>query len=279
VPKLSPPQPPEIVDRFHEALADGMKNGGLSPMSVAAVRKGLKLPPHGGGCSGGPCVAAAVAALGHTRRYATASVDVQGKNYQITVQMFSGRNATAKATGRCDICTLSEAVRVMTKVTGEAASKALAAPPPKPAPKPKAAPKPEVPPEKKPAAAGEKVTPKPLPEVPPPPPPSRRSWPLWPALASLGLGVAGLAAGIPLLALDGEPTNCIGEPRPDARNCADLYSTAGGGWALTGVGITALTASGVFFYLHFSRGGTERSTQVSLRPLDGGMVLSASGSF
>jgi hypothetical protein len=98
-----------------------------------------------------------------------------------------------------------------------------------------------------------------------------------------GVGVVGLATGIPLIAIDGDGTNCAGEPLPNYAHCQDLYSTGAGGWVLTGVGIAALAASGVMFYLHFSSKPKEAPAGVQsflISPTtEGGVVIGASGRF
>jgi hypothetical protein len=136
------------------------------------------------------------------------------------------------------------------------------------------------------------------PPPPPPPPPTatldqppgpqpKRRWPLWPAIVAGGAGVLGIAIGAPLIAIDGNGTNCRGDPRPDNRNCADLYSTAGGGWTLTAMGIAGLATSGVLFYLHFSSKPKEQTTarsalldRIAVAPLaDGGVFVGAGGRY
>ena len=112
-----------------------------------------------------------------------------------------------------------------------------------------------------------------------------RQWPLWPALAASGVGVLGLAVGIPLIAMDGGGTNCRGgDALPDKTNCKDLYSTKGGGWALTAMGLGSLIGSGVLFYLHYGRSSKEQRQahldQIGVSPvIEGGAVLGASGRF
>ncbi len=290
VPKLTPAKAPELIVRFHAALADGLKAGGLKVMDPAAVRAKLKLPPENAGCAEGPCLGIAVGALGSTVRLATARIKTVGKNYEITVKLFSGKTELGKASGRCDICNLAEAIRATKRVATVVGSKAEEPPTPSPPSAGATTPPPTVTPT---AGDGPSTAKEPI-QAPTPAtaavatdgaPPSSDTIgsrvPLWPALAALGLGAVGLGVGIPLLSMDGDPTNCIGDPRPDAQNCADLYDTAGGGWLMTGVGIVALATSGVLLYLHFTRGGGPEAspTQVSLVPVRGGMVLGAAGSF
>jgi len=110
-----------------------------------------------------------------------------------------------------------------------------------------------------------------------------RQWPLWPALAAAGAAVAGIAVGIPLLAIHNQPHDCDGDPKPDASNCRQLYDTQTLGWVLTGAGIGALAAGGVLFYLHMTTGPKQRRTagldMVTVSPVVGGAVMGAVGRF
>ncbi len=112
----------------------------------------------------------------------------------------------------------------------------------------------------------------------------KTQWPLWPALLTAGVGVAGLGAGIPFIVMDGTGAECVGDPRPDLRNCTRLYNTGTMGWVFTGVGIGALAASGVLMYLHFSskpkeRASAEVQTFVVTPTRTGGIVFGATGRF
>ena len=111
----------------------------------------------------------------------------------------------------------------------------------------------------------------------------RPKWALYSGIGLAAAGVIGIAIGAPLIAIDGKGTNCIGDPKDDYSNCADLYSTAAGGWVLTAMGVASLAGSGVLFYLYFSkpketsRAGLERFAIVPTS--DGGVVMGASGRF
>lgn len=297
VPVLDPPKAAELIVRFHEALASGLKAGGMPVMDPAAVRERLKLPPENAGCAAGACLTTAVGALG-ARRFGTAKISTVGKNYQIEVRLFRGTRELTKAESRCDICTLTEALAATTRVATEVGSRGEEPPvgAAKAAPKetPPAAVEPPtrsapVPPmtttasntiggnaataSEPGAAAGSAVDATP------------RRWPLWPVIAAGGAGAVSLAVGIPLLVLDGGYTQCVGAPRADGRNCAEVYDTNAAGGVLTAMGVAGLGASGVLLYLHLSSRGSEDSAAtpgiktVSIGPADGGMMFGAGGTF
>ncbi len=88
---------------------------------------------------------------------------------------------------------------------------------------------------------------------------------------SLGVAVAGIAAGATLLALHGDKTCST----PEGVLCPETYDTLSGGAALTALGAAAAASAGVFFYLH---GKNERPTSAaSLAPFGtrGGAGVSA----
>jgi hypothetical protein len=206
-------------------------------------------------------------------------IDAVGKNYTIEVRLYSGKTQTAKSTGRCDICTVTEAVEATKKVATEAGSKGEEPPTVAPTPTPTPTPTPATP----------ATTPTPTPTPAPTPvvtkaPGPRPAWALYSGIGLAVVGVAGIAIGAPLLAIDGNGTNCIGDPKPDYSNCRDLYNTATGGWVLTAMGVAALAGSGVLFYLYFSK-PKEQATRAGLDSFaivptaDGGAVFGASGRF
>jgi len=292
VPAMDPPKAAEMVTRFHEALAGGLKAGGLSVMSPAVVRAKLGVPAEQAGCFEGPCLNVAVAAVGD-RRLVTAKISTVGKNYQIEVRLYRGTKMLGKAGGRCDICTLAEALKATGSAATDIGSKAEE-PPTTAVASSTATAKTAGPAAVKPettsatsATSGSVEQPAMTETTQPPsatPATSERAWPLWPALVAAGVGVVGLSAGVPLLALDGDYTNCQGPPRADGRNCADLYATAAPGWVLTGMGIAGLAASGVLFYLHFSSKGTSQEqaaglSHISLMPSARGMMAGVGGRF
>jgi hypothetical protein len=347
VPEVEPARAEEMVVRYQQALAKGLGKGGLAAQEVAGIRKKLGDSVKDG-CAVGPCVAAAQARLGIVQ-VGTAAIKAVGKNYSIEVRVFDGNRLVARAEGRCDICTTSEALdaleEVATKAAGLARKEGLGtvvsavkplkakvpptttAPvkvPPTTTPRPDAS-KAKTPQgseakqggtaatAKPPAAANSthatapvtKTTPKAVTdgdpklttanaggepkrdkdlETTPVPPPAghKRKWPLWPAVVAAGVGVVGLVIGAPLLAIDGDYTGCSGPPAPDGSNCADIYRTGAGGAVAMGMGLAALAASGVFFYLHFRSDGDEQAgvKQVSIVPTaNGGLLMGASGRF
>jgi len=84
---------------------------------------------------------------------------------------------------------------------------------------------------------------------------------------SLGLGLAGIAAGIPLVILDGRPyeSDC----RPDVLgNCAELYGTMAAGASLTTAGVIGLGAGGAMLLI----GRKRRSLPMEVRPTAGGIA-------
>jgi hypothetical protein len=282
VPKLDPPAAGERLTQFHDALAQGLKAGGAPVMPAATVRARLKLGLENAGCDEGPCVQMNAGLVG-SNRLATARVSSVGKNYTIEVRLFRGHAQTAKAIGRCDVCTHTEAIQTLERLATDLGSKAEEPPAPLPV-VPRPAPRPTV---AIPAAPTPAPT-SPIVDQPPGPPAAKPRIPLWPALVAAGVGVVGIAVGAPLIAIDGNGTNCRGDARPDKRNCQDLYATAGGGWTLTILGAMGLAASAVLFPLHFmpNRPRTPSDQpgatvhRLSFAPLpEGGAVVGASGRF
>ncbi|MCB9557165.1 MAG: hypothetical protein H6707_13740 [Deltaproteobacteria bacterium] len=297
-PAITPAKAPELIARFHDALAAGLRSGGLPVLPAAVVRKQLKIPLTNAGCASGPCV---LSARGFFRegRIATAEVNSVGKNYTFVVRLHSERNTViGEATSRCDICTLKEALQALTKAAADVGSKAeeppeaapaKPAPPvpaatPAPAPTPTPAPTPAATPAKPPVAA----MPAPAPASPTQAASTRgstRRWPLWPGIVSAAVGAASLGGGIAMLSLDGRYTNCVGPARADGRNCADIYNTSTAGWVLTGMGGAALAASGVLFYLYFSSDSGEHAASrqtpaiITFAPQPGGVMFAATGAF
>jgi hypothetical protein len=86
----------------------------------------------------------------------------------------------------------------------------------------------------------------------------------------------GLAVGIPLLAIDGDPTCDLPNPR---KNCPEVYNTAGGGAALVTLGVGGLAAAGVLFYLDYRSRHRPNVPTVSLGPVSGGAMVTAGGRF
>jgi hypothetical protein len=302
-PKMEPQAAEEIAGQFHDALAKGLRAGGLKVTAPAKVRARVSA-----GCDEGACVREAEGSL-KAHRVATAKVSSVGKNYTIEVRLYSGNQLQTRSTGRCDICTLAEALQTTVKAATEVGSRGEEPPmetmPVLPAPKVQPQPKPRVellP--KKPAKARMQPAPEPPrvaerpiePPVAQPPPKvpletaiapiasPREPWPMWPAIVTGAVGVVGLGAGIALLAMNGKYTDCRGDPRADFRNCANIYDTGKAGGALAAMGGASLVASGVLFYLHFASKPSERSSagveRFTVAPLvEGGAVVGAAGRF
>jgi hypothetical protein len=292
IPRIKPERADEILVRFHDALAQGAKQGGSKVISASTVRQKLGTPLSAKACAFASCANAQVPAL-KAKQGLGANIEIVGKNYKITVKMLpSGPSKTA----RCDICTLAEAVastrrlaKSVTKSTTPKAAKATKTSTPSKTAKTTS--KSAKPASKTNPALGSPGEDK-LRKT-----DGGQQWPLWPAIAAAGVGVAGLAIGIPLISLNGDWTNCEGEPRADGRNCRDQYSTSGVGWTFTSMGIAGLATSGVFFYLYFTSDKRKmtshrsvdqlrrraagsiilRSVQVS--PMRGGLYLGAGGRF
>lgn len=275
---------------FHDALAKGMKKGGIKAvMAPAQVRAKLKLGVENAGCFEGGCLATAAGMLG-TKRLATAQIKSLGKNYTIEVRLYQDGKVWGKASGRCDICTIVEAVKATTRVAMDVGTAGEEPPPisgtprhtPKPTPRPAPGPTPTPTPTPTPAP-----TPTPTPEPTPSPTPTQTAgaMPLWPGLVLAGAGLVGIAAGAPLVAVDGNFSQCSGPPEPNNAHCAKVLETATGGWILTGLGIASLAASGVLLYLHFTGKPKEQPRAAGLdhfgvSPMpEGGVVFGASGRF
>jgi len=83
-----------------------------------------------------------------------------------------------------------------------------------------------------------------------------------------GLGVAGLAAGIPLVLIDTDPyeRNCRADPQG---NCAKLYDTMGAGASLTTAGAIGVGAGTVMLLL----GRRHRLQQAEIEAAPGGVAV------
>lgn len=277
VPQVKPPAAPELRDRFHEAVTRGYATGGDEVMGASEVRLRLGASDEMLNCAGtGPCVARIAQNLRIDRAIAS-EIDVNGKDYVIKLRLIDavGREL-AKVDEPCDICTVKEADDAIARAAGKLAAAAKSLPPETAPPAtvetpPTPPPKVETPPPKP------KVeTPPPVTETPPTPPPAEKKMFPWRAVAitSLVVGVVGIAIGAPLVAIDGNPTCNLPNPRT---SCPDVYNTIGGGATMLTIGIAGVAASGVLFYLdHRAR---KRATTVSVLPLSGGAYVSAGGRF
>lgn len=284
VPQVKPAAAPEVRDRFHEAVTRGLQTGGDEVVPAAEVRLRLGATEEMLSCGGtGACVARAAGALRVERVVAT-DIDVAGKDYTIKMRLLDavGREL-AKSDEPCDICTVKEAdeavaraatrlalaAKALTDVAPKAETppavppKAETAPPKVESPPPKAEPLTAMTPEPTPGTSGS-VTKN-----------ERKRFP-WRAVAisSLAVGLVGVVVGIPLLAIDGQPTCSAPNPRT---SCPDVYNTVGGGATMLSLGIAGIAASGVLFY-YDHRARKARPT-VMLLPTQGGVYLSAGGRF
>ena len=329
VPVFQPTKAAELAERFHEAVVEGLRGGGVSALPATATRRVAATPCELASCARGTMAKLKVANAVSTR------IESVGKNYRFVLKAFPGGNPVV--TGRCDVCTLMEALSSVRKLSQRLAMRLraserakTAAGPARPRATRRAATVAHAQPKiARPKARGGSANDKPARATPMAPTQHRRNhsdaatpttaaggrsaglagagdapsgtgaanknsgggsvgetWPLWPAVVAAGIGIVGLATGIPVLSLDGEPTNCRGTPRPDGRNCEDIYATSGPGWALTAAGIGGLAAASVFFYLYFnSNGHTERRSASSwVIPklglgIDGKWTLGAIGHF
>lgn len=289
VPQVVPPAAPEVRDRFHEAVTRGLQAGPNEVVPAGEVRLQLGSSPELFGCAGsGGCVARAAQAL-HAERLVATEVDVNGKDYTIKMRLVDavGRELT-KVDEPCDICTVHEAEEAIARAAGKLAAAARALPdatattaPPE-TPPPVAA-KPEPTPPK-----AEPTPPKPEPTTTPATPPAaataetpapaHKGFPWRPvAISSLAVGLVGVVVGIPLLAIDGQPT--CNKPNPK-QSCPEVYNTVGGGATLLTFGLAGVAASGVLFYLdHRARKRAAAHPTVMVAPLRGGAFLSAGGRF
>jgi hypothetical protein len=283
VPLVKPPAAPELRDRFHEAVTRGLQAGGEEVLGAAEVRLRLGASEEMLACSGpGACVARIAQNL-HIDRAVASEIDANGKDYVIKLRLLDavGREL-AKVDEPCDICTVKEAddavARAATKLA--AAAKALPAetappatvetPPPPKVETPPPAPKVETPP---PVVAA--PTPEPAPVT-----PQREQQKMFPwravAITSLVVGVVGIAIGAPLVAIDGNPTCNLPNPRTA---CSDVYNTIGGGAAMLTFGIAGVAASGVLFYFDHRARKRAAAASVAVTPLVGGAQLTAGGRF
>ena len=287
VPSLKPGSAPELRDRFHDAAARGITQGGVDSIPAGEVRMRLDVSEEQRSCAGpGPCAARASITL-RTDRLVATEVTIAGKAFAIKVRLLdSAGREVAKLDDTCDICSIREADEAITRAVGKLvgtnrASMEDAKPAPvevKPAPvvvePPKPAPvEPARPPETK-------------PEPPPPtatteaPKPDKKHIPYrWLAIGSLGVGVIGLAVGIPLVVIDGRPTCNLPNP---TKSCPDVYNTVGGGGVMLALGVAGLGASAALFYLDYrSRHKPPTATVWApmVAPTSGGAAATVIGKF
>ncbi len=133
VPQMEAPMAPGLIIRFHDAMAKGLRTGGLKVIPAKTVRAKLKMKVDQAGCFRGMCLDTARRLLG-IERLAVAKVSTVGKNYTIAVRIYKGAKLLGSGTGRCDICTLNEAISTMNRVSEELGTRSEE--PPEPGPKP-----------------------------------------------------------------------------------------------------------------------------------------------
>jgi len=249
----------------------------------------MGIPREKAGCASVSCLQRAMRALG-VERLAAMKIVTVGKSYKIEVALYKGTRLLGKSSQRCDICTTFEALQTTIRTAAEIGSQpelsetasggtspALSGTSPSAEGTGSGS---------QPSSAGSAGASKPIAIE---KASGRRSWPLWPAITAGSAGILSLAIGIPLIAMDGAGTSCIGDARDDKRNCAELYNTAAGGGVMTTLGIVGLGASTVFFLLHYStkdRQAESRKAEkvglshVSVGPTrGGGMTFGAFGRF
>ncbi len=278
---------PELRDKFHDSIVRGLgaltgpsgPNGELGEVisaSDARARLGEELIGCGGQAS---CLAKATAALRVNRLVAT-ELTVIGKSYTISLRLYDGQgHELTHAEDLCEICTVREAEEAMVKVTARIAAAARTFPV-----EPVAAATPD---RREPAKTPSREespqqtsTASPMQEAPPQPTvvKARRRFP-WRAVgfASLGLGIVGLAVGIPLVVIDGRPTCDAPDP---SHTCPEVYNTAGGGAAMLAIGAIGLVASIPLLYLDWrSRSRPVSSLRLFGAPASGGATVGLGGTF
>ncbi len=275
-PALKPAGAVELRDRFHDAIARGLRDAGVIPAAETRARLAAEGITD---CVIGGCVQRAATVM-RAPWVITSEIQVTGKDYVFHLLLIDGNGRLeSKVDEPCDICTVKEAdealARASAKLSATAAHIALQAERPAPvmeAPKPK--PKPLSPPP---------PLPPPVLSAPPTipvtsPAPLKRSRPfLWAAVGSAAAGVVGLVVGIPLLAIDGTPTCSLPSPQ---KSCANLYDTMPAGAVLTTLGVAGLAASGVLFYLDYrSQHRAKRPMTAGVAPTLGGAILMWNGNF
>ncbi len=277
VPQIHPNSSPELQSRFHESVTRGLAGTDAEVIPTGEVRLRIGVSDELLTCSGpGICAARAATAL-HADRLVATDVNNVGKDYTIHMLMLdaAGREV-ARTDEPCDICTAKEADEAVQRaaarllVTARTNPTAIAqqpAPPPRPVEPPPSEPQPPpsaTPPEPVPPAAT--IAPAPV---------ERKGFP-WRAVAisSLVVGVVGIVAGAPLLAIDGQPTCSLPDPK---HSCKNVYDTAGGGAALVTIGVAGIAAAAVLFYVDYRT--RHRAARLTVAPITGGAMLSTSMRF
>jgi hypothetical protein len=270
VPRVTPPASVEVVERFQAALAQSLMRGrNVSVVPLQEVRL-AQSPPDLLACNAAGCRQRLASLLMATRLVAT-EIRVVGKAYAMTVRVFDEHGREVARTERhCEICTLVEAEETLARAGADLEPKlAAAAPPLATLPLRPPATMPTTAPSTAPWAA-------PTPPVPPPPPKPTlleraRGW-NWKVIGivSGAFAVVGIVSGAPLVAMGGDPTCDLPNPR---LTCPRVYKTTGGGATLLTFGLLAAAASGTSFYLHYKWRGTR--VEVAPTPTPRGGAVSA----
>jgi hypothetical protein len=198
--------------RYHEILRTELKRAGYEVIDEREARKQLErqgAPPN---CTVGPCLQRVGGAL-RAQRVLVGGVLAQGSNYDVNLTFLDTSQGApvAQASERCEVCTADEGLRAFGRVIGSLTGRAPSS-----------------------GASG------------PPPPPvvwhAAAPWyqqPGW-RISGLSLGVAALAVGATLLAVDG---SCTG-----GKSCPRTLEFTIPGATLIGVGALFVTAA-VLTYL------------------------------
>ena len=279
---------PELRDKFHESVVRGLgsltvptgPNGELGEVMTVQETK-QRLGEELLACSGqASCMSRALAAL-HINRLVATELSAVGKSYNISMRLFDGEgHELTHAEELCEICTVREAEEAVTKAASRLAAASRTFPLETAAPeKLDVIPHTKEPPPRPvtPVAPPATVVTAVAPVAPPAPKPvvsggERKRVP-WRTLgfSSLGLGIVGLAVGIPLLVIDGRPTCSAADP---THQCPNLYNTAAGGATMVAIGAVALIATIPLFYLDWrDRNRTMSSLRLDASPSLGGLSL------
>ena len=286
-PVIKPPLDSAVTTRFRKAVDDGLTLAAIVTAHLGEVdRRRLESV---GACSTPQCLTR-LAGLLKVRWIWSLEVKRTGKNYKLRLWLHDPRaRFRVDQKGTCDICTFSEAITRAQRLAQQAGTElrrlvVATLPRPEP-PRKKMRPRPE-PPRRK-ARPKPRLRPRPKPKPKPKPKPwytpnaqQRTRQAAW--MSGVG-GIASLAAGITLLALDGRYT-CDQEPR--RLMCEYRYGTGTAGAVFTALGGASMVASAVLFYYGYFRkqkssgGGGERPRPtVTLSPTRGGIWAHAQFRF
>lgn len=305
---IKPTSAAPIEAVFRKSVRDGLTRSGQQTVVNSRVEAARVRFPLIDSCEKGECVSEIASAL-KAEILVRLSVEVTGKNYSFELKaMDPDGKVSAKEAGRCDICTLTEAVKTSSELAarlGKDLEKKRAALPPPPVPlggecggrrvcmkgmickKGKcmwAHEDPEAEPPKKKVITkpkdedGEKKQKKPVPEVlikkKAPKPVRHHPWGQF-AIVTGGVGAVGLIVGTAMAAIDGKPS-CT---RPNGReSCSQRYDTKAAGALLLTTGILAGGASAVFGYLWW-KGKKNKVKKVDVMVLPSKRGVTASAGF